>query len=196
MENTSFIPKQNKTSTSFGVSSSVSEKSSGNTDIFSYIPIVVFLISLVLSGGVFLYQGYLKNAIKNSAIVLEREKANFEPALMQELSDLDMKLNLSREILDKHISPIPIFDLVEKLALKNTQFSDFSYKVDSSGDVFVEMSGITGSYNDVALQSNILAKDTYISDIIFSGLSVEEDDRVSFKVNFKVDPRILKFSQI
>lgn len=194
MENTSFIPKQNKASTSFSVSAIAPERSSGNTDIFSYIPIVVFLTSLILSGGIFLYQGYLKNTIKNSAIVLEREKANFEPALMQELFDLDMKLNLSGEILDKHISPLPIFDLVEKLTLKNTQFDSFSYKVDASGKVFVEMSGVTGSYNDVALQSNILAKDSYISDIIFSDLSVEEDNRVSFRVNFSVDSRILKFN--
>ena len=186
---TSFIPKQTLKAAAGGGST----RRSGAGGIISLLALVIVLGAIVLSVALFLYQQLLDSSIDRKAETLERARAAFEPALIEELVRLDTRIESAERILDTHIAPSAMFDTLEALTLRSVQFTDFNFTRISNERMSISMSGIAGDFNDIALQADIFGKNKIIKEPKFSDLNLDQAGRAVFKVTAFIDPTLINF---
>jgi hypothetical protein len=186
---TSFIPKK-----TFDAGAPARPSGSSLSNILSFVAFVLLLVSILGAGGIFLYGRFLISSIESKKQSLERAKNAFEPELIRELSRLDAKLRVSQELLDKHIAPSGIFDLLEDITLETVRFSDMAYSFEKDG-IKLSLQGEALSFASVALQSDEFGKNRSIREPVFSGLTLDDSGNVEFAVTAFVDPSVLSYRE-
>lgn len=172
---TSFIPKQ-----SLKVNR-VPRKAGGSpVGIVNIVAIFIFVLAIVGSAGVFLYEQFLKTNIASKRESLERARSAFEPATIKELSRLNTRLVIGQELLNAHASYSRLFDEIELLTLQNVRFSEFSLMETEPGVMGISMKGAAANFNALALQADTFGKSRVIQNPIFSDFNVDQFGAVIF----------------
>jgi len=166
----------------------------GSFDFFILLSLVIFVASATLAVGVFLYSQYLTTSAKSKLAQLDRAKAAFEPALIQDLTRLDHRMRGADQVLGNHIAPTELFHLLEQLTLQTISFSDFDFNADGEG-MSVTMQGLAQSVNSVALQADLLSKSGVITNPIFSNIN-RQTGGVHFDLTAAVTPASLRYLNI
>lgn len=181
----SFIPKDPTNEESFG-----KEK----PNLLTTIGLLVFILSIVSAGGLFVYKRILNN--KNTelkALLIESENSiNRED--INEVLRFDRKLSYSKNLVAKHevISNF-LKDLASGTA-SSVFFDDFTYgNLDNTG-LSVSLKGSATNYSGVAFQESVFLKNPNYKKVIFSNLRLGENGRVSFDVYLQVDPKIITYT--
>ncbi|MCK4386977.1 MAG: hypothetical protein KAV41_02765 [Candidatus Pacebacteria bacterium] len=181
---TSFIPKKN-----------YSRKKPGGksyTSLAMIISVAIFGAAIFAAAGVFFYNQFLTDEIKKKVVILEKEKGSLDLETIQELTKLDKRIESAKKILDRHVSLIPLFELLEKNTLRNVRFKNFKFGIEKDG-IILDMNGVANSYAAVALQADIFGEDKNITEPVFSDLGVDFNGNVTFRVIAKIDPRLISF---
>lgn len=174
----SFIPQ------SPVVGPSAARRRGSNFDFFVLIALVLFVASATLAAGVFLYVQFLQGSNASKLEQLERAKAAFEPALIQELTRLDDRMRAADEVLSAHTAPMALFKLLEQLTLQTVSFSSFSF---TTNDILtLTMQGLAQSVNSIALQADLLSRSGTIVNPIFSDINRQVG---GVRFNFTADVR-------
>lgn len=189
---TSFIPKKSLTASSQIQNKGIKGAESSIGIVF-LITLIVFIGVVALAVGIFLYQQFLLQDINKKKDSLDRAKAAFEPALIEEIGRLDVRMKSAEEILNNHKALSVFFDLLETNTLVSLQFQNLGYKIDEAGRVSVSMSGVASSFSSVALQSDIFGKNKFIKEPIFSNLNLDNKGNVVFDFSAFIDPRLLLY---
>lgn len=186
---TTFIPK--KPLAEERVKSSAAKRPLG---IFTMLATLIFVITLLVFGGFFLYERSLSTQIESSRESLKRAEAAFEPSLIVELQELDTRLRTANTLLSQHISVSPIFKILENNTLKSVQYNDLAYTFEGEKGT-LEMTGIARRYQAIAEQSVLFGENRFISDHIFSDFSLTEEGLVSFSVVLTISPELVYFER-
>lgn len=152
---------------------------------------LVFLVSILIYGGLLLYKNSLSNEIKTLADSLERAKAAFEPSLIKELKNLSDKISASQKLLEKHISSAAVFDFLEKNTLKKVRLRSLKYSASEKEGVIVLIEGTTDGYKTLAQQGDVFEKDKNVKSISFSGLNLGEKGLVNFSAKLSLGPSFI-----
>lgn len=209
---TSFIPKQTITPTSPKPGTQYAPQ--GGMGLFTLLSFIILFLSLAAAGGTFAYKTYLQNVLygkcaetnqlqpNNDTLGLTGE-TDFKCGLYLSLVEwnrrlqddrlvrmqrLDTKMKLGTEVLNSHMSLVPLFDFLSTSTLKTVRFTKLST---SNGEVNLE--GTASGYEDIAVESNILNSMPEVSGALFSDLNVDLKNNVTFKLKFQVDPSRLKY---
>lgn len=180
---TSFIPKTRLTGPTYR------RKSLGLGFLISAI---VFLISLGLLGGAYLYRQALQKSVDEDIASLELARKSLEPALIDELSQLTFSVNAAKTLASQHGAASRIFKLISDLTLKDVRFLDFKFTMLEKNPV-VAMLGEAGSYTSAALQAKLFGQSDDASKVTFSNFNLKEAGKVSFNVNIVFNPSILTY---
>lgn len=186
---TSFIPKK-------AIVAAPVSRRGGGVGIVFFIALLLFLASVALAGGSFAYRQYLGTSIESKSEQLARARAAFEPATIQDLLRLEDRLRHSKQILDAHVAPSVLFSLLSQYTLSTVSFTKFEYVRTPDGQSTLNLSGTTGTYSDVALQSDEIGKARALKNTIFSGFAVEDSGRVAFNISTNVDPGFLSYRSV
>lgn len=154
--------------------------------------ILMLVISIVLSVGVFLYKGYLAQNIAGQSATLSRAQAAFEPNLIRDLIRLDTRINESKRLLAGHVAISPFFELLGGTTLQNIAFQNLNFSV-AGGKATVSMKGQARSFSDIALQSDVFAKTKQIRDPIFADLNLDQTGNVVFSLSATLDPSLILY---
>lgn len=184
----SFIPRDTGSApVSYGV-----QTGSGPTDLLFLGSVILLVTSAAMGIAVFLYAQFLSTSITNKTTQLKRAQEAFEPALVQELTRLDTRMNAAHAILLTHVAPSALFNLLEQATLQNVTFKSFSFDAaDVSGMVFT-MKGLARSVNSVALQADIFGKNSAVENPVFSNINRVEEG-VSFDVTAHINPAAVNY---
>lgn len=186
---TSFIPKKPQ-------GTAVKHKSSGGViNIFFLGALIIFLGALVVTAGVFLYERFVEQSIEEKSTQLEKARDAFEPALIEEFSKLEIRIQSAQEILDSHLALSFFFELLESTTLKSVQFKDFINITSPDGRISITMRGTARSFSSVALQSDVFGKDPFIRSPLFSNLNLDDLGNVIFDFSATLDPALLSYKQ-
>lgn len=186
---TSFIPKK-----ALATATNLQKKSGGGSfGVIMLLTLIIALGAVILSVGVFLYQQILETSITRKVNTLERARAAFEPALIQELVRIDTRLEAAETILNRHITPSVLFEFIEGLTLKSVQFQDFNLTRISDDKISISMKGIAKDFRGVALQADIFGKSKFIREPIFSNLNLNQEGKAVFSLSAFVDPSFINF---
>ena len=184
----SFIPKKSI------VTKSSTLKQYRSFNILTFVATAVFVVSLLASGGVFIYERLIKNSIDQKGIELENARQTIDMGLINEFKALDKKLRTAEELLGRHIAMTLFFDFLESSTLQNVQYNEFGYIFNTDDVISIDMEGIAQSFNSLTLQSDIFRDSDIILDPVFSGLILDESGNVQFKFRARIDPSFVLYS--
>jgi hypothetical protein len=156
----------------------------------------ILILALLAAGGVFLLKTYTEQSIISKKESIDRQRAAFEPATIEELLRLDKRINASYALLKGHTALSLVFSDLEGRTVQNVRFRDFKYEPAGPGKFSVTMSGTAKSFNAVALQSDSFGKSDVIKDPIFANLNLDQNGDVIFDFTAVVDPARISYATI
>ncbi|MEI8337721.1 MAG: hypothetical protein WCF92_01075 [bacterium] len=159
----------------------------------TFIAMIIFLISCVLAGGVFLWGQYLTGQVTSLTESLQTSKGEFEPVTIEQYVRLNNRFFNARKLLTSHVAASAFFDLLNKDTLKTIQFSDLKYSQDGSGLISIKMSGKAKSYNSVAYQAKIFSNEAPFKNAVFSNLDLDTAGNVVFVLDSQIDPTLVTY---
>lgn len=183
------------------------ESNSPKKDTFGIIVVVISIAALIVSvlfaGFSYISRTTYAKKLASYEESLKNSKERFNQGLpIRTIEQFDTRLRSAKDLLAKHKSFQSLFDLVERITLKNVQLKSFTY-TDSSNlkKNTVHLVGLAPDYKTIAEQSEQFSIDTearrYITDVVFSNLSVDEKNSglISFEVEFTVDSEFLSYAR-
>lgn len=164
---------------------------------FAFINLIagfVLVASVLISGGMFLFKTYTVSSIQSKRDSLEKQRAAFEPATIEELARLDRRLLAAEKLLKSHVALSILFTDLEARTGTNLRFKTFKYEPAGSGRTAIQMSGTAKSFNSVALQSEAFGKSVILKDPIFSNLNLDQSGNVVFDFTAFIDPARVSYA--
>ncbi len=180
----SFIPKEPVTKDGF---------SKSETSLFGIIGLLLFLVVLAATGGLFAYQYVLKGEINTLQSQLASAESSIDKKSISDMSAFSKKLNMVKTLVDKHRVISAFLDDLASSTVSTVQFDEFSFGPLTESALTVTIRGQTTSYASIALQEKVFDDDPYILSTSFSDLSLREGGRVGFSVKLNVDRKIVNY---
>lgn len=145
----------------------------------------------------FLYQQYLSASIKSNQDSLSKAREAFEPALIEELTRLDTRINVAEDLLSKHIAPSALFALIQSITLQNVQFTNYTYGEPAAGSplVHISLTGKAKSFQTLALQSDLVGLNTNLKNALITGVALGADGDIGFKLDADIDARMVSYQE-
>lgn len=151
---------------------------------------IVFLMAL----GVFFYGQILSAEQSRKDAELATKEANIDRATIEDFVRLSNRLKRSGALLSKHVAFSDFFNSLQTLLPTSVRFSTLHLSFDSYGVARVDGFGVAKNFNALAAASTALAADSRIKDAIFSKLSVNRDNSVSFGLSATLDSKLTAFT--
>ncbi len=173
---TSFIPKKPIVagqSTGFQVVK--------QTNIFNVIATILFLITILSAGALYLYKNLLVSQIADEGRQLVQATDAFQPDRIKELLDFNARLIVAKGLLSNHVVVSKFLHLVESDTIKNMRLNSLEYSVENNKPS-IRMNAESKSYNALAQQANIFATSEFIKNPLFTNFQPLSNGDVS--VNF------------
>jgi hypothetical protein len=187
---TSFIPKK-----------PIIESRSGGSgmSLLLLLSIIVFIVSVALVGGIFVWRKSLIIKIEKSKADLVAAKESYEQDTINPLIRLNDRIEQSEILLSKHLAVSPIFLLLENNTLKNVRLKNMSFSFAGEGKTKIDISGTAASYGTLSKQADAFGDASlrdYISQPVISGFSPNADGTVAFNFNAIVNSDLVMYKNI
>lgn len=160
------------------------------------VAIIIFILTLSVAGGVFLYKKSLINKIKIIDTNLVKAKNSFDVELIERIKTLNRRIESSKKLLDAHTAVSPVFDLLENETLATIRFDSFTYELKDDGVPSIRLSGQGKYFTSVALQSDIFGNDKAFKNPIFSDLNPDLIGNIVFKFSANIDPKVVSYKNV
>lgn len=168
--------------------------SSDFTGAFSFLAYAVFVIIIVLAVGVFFYGRILASSQASKDAALANAEASIDPTTVEGFLRLSNRLSSSATLLNGHIALSGFFNLIETLLPTPVRFNSLHINVADPTKITLDATGIAKNFNALAFTSTAFAADGRIKDAIFSNLTINKDNSVSFALSATLDPTLVTFS--
>lgn len=165
-----------------------------DTNIFSVIAAVVFIVSILVSGGLFFYKKSLISQIAKADSDILATKAAFEPEKIKELMDINNRLLSTKNLLENHIVVSQILVLMEDLVLKKMRFVDFKY-ANHNTEPTITVSGEIQTYNALAEQQSVFSQNEYLKETTFTNFNLAENGYIQVNFTAKIVPALLSYKR-
>lgn len=169
-----------------------------NRSIIGILGGLVFSVAILLSVGLFGYKWYLNNQINKMSADLETARQSLEPATINDLARLNVRLSSTKDLISTHVVLSPVFDFLEQNTLQSVRFSSFSFTGGTAPAL--EMKGLAHGYSSVALESDqfnntMLDKKPALTAVSFSDLNLDDKGNVVFSITANVNPSLISYSR-
>ncbi len=192
-QSNSFIPKQ-------GGAGTVKVRRNSTFGLLLLLSLLLLGISLLVFAGSFGYRAILDRQVNKpcggdgSACGLKATVEDVRTKLgIEEITRygrLDKKMTAAQNLIDQHISLIPILDLLEQETLHTVRFTSMNFTTDSG----ITLTGLATSYTDLASQMRTFENNQGVQAVEFSNLSLDDLGRVIFTAKILPTPGLLVFN--
>ncbi|MDO8561727.1 MAG: hypothetical protein Q7S05_02775 [bacterium] len=170
--------------------------SPGNlTDFLVLISAVLFIASIVLGLGVFLYQQFLNTSVKSKDAQFTRASEAIDQGLIREFTRLDDRMHVADQILANHNALSVFFHVLEHVTLETVSFRSLSFEASDPQNISIKMTGVAESVNAVALQADLFSKNGIITSPIFSNID-RQADGVHFSLTALINPAAIRYVRL
>jgi len=161
------------------------------SNLFLLISLGIAGLSVLTAGATFGYKLYLENAHAAKAAELTAAEQAINMDTVEDFIRLRNRLVSAQTLLNQHVLVSQFFDVLESRTLETVRFSSLTLQVADDRSAEITMDGVARSFNALAAQSEALAAERHIKRAIFSGISVNTNGTVSFKLSAEIDPRLI-----
>jgi hypothetical protein len=187
---TSFIPKR-----PIGSSQNSGTDTIRSTNIFSVVATIVFIVTILVSIGLFFYKNILTNQIANADKSIVAARADFEPEKIQELIDANARIASVKNLLENHIVVSKVLVLMQDLTVRKMRFTELDY-VNKNNDPTININGEIQTYNALAEQQNVFLNNEFMKDPVFSDFNLGDNGYLSVKFSSKLDPSLVSYKKM
>lgn len=166
----------------------------GGTNFINLIAVVLLVFSILSAAGVFLYKIYLSRSLESKQDALAQADEAFDRDLIEELQNLDRRLDSGEDLLDSHVAASLLLERLEEVTSQAVRFTSFGYSLGEEG-IMITMEGEAESFGAIAYQSDIIGARREFRDVIFSGLATNESGNVGFSLTATIDPQAFLYAQ-
>ena len=179
---TSFVPRQ-----------PTQQKRGASRGHNLFLVVALFLggLAIVASIGTYLYDKYLIHALEAKAEELALAQREVNEDQVEEFLRLRDRLTYGQELLHDHIALSQVFDVLEAETLTTVRYGSLDLTVADDHTAQIDIDGTARNFNALAAQSNAFAGEKGIRRAIFSGIVVNKDNTVSFKLTADLDTRLI-----
>ncbi len=185
-----FMPRQS------APSGEAFERRKSPPNFFMLAGVVLFLIVLGLTGGLYAYKNVLTKGNEAKRAAIQDAIRNFEPELTKELTSLKSRMDAAKTLVQNHKAFSLLLGLLEMNTAQTVRFSDFSYAVAPDNKISLSMRGESRTYNAIAFQSDVFSKVPQLKNPMFKNLSLDDKGVISFNVTAELEPSAVAYSRI
>lgn len=161
---------------------------------FGVLVVLVFIVSLVVSGGAFFYKMMLKSDIGNLKSQVSSALAAIDKKSVNEIVLFDKQLDSVREVLSRHVAVSQFFEMLEKDSVSQIQFMNLNFSAYPGSNITVSMDGKARSYSAIALQEDVFIKNTDPVSVNFNNMKADpKSGEVSFSFKGEFKNKLIKF---
>ena len=155
--------------------------------------LLVFIGSLVLAGGLFVYKNSLAKSQATWADQVKSQEDDLRPDLLSQLINLSHELSATRGLLANHTFTSNVFAFLESITLPHVQFTNFTF---SAQNVKIDLAAVADSFQTVADQVQILESNPQVEKVDFGGLNRSQQGKVNFRMTITVKPSLLRLAAL
>ena len=186
---TSFIPKK-----PIVASQGLQLSPVKDINIFSVIATIIFLVTALASGGVFVYKQLITNQIVKADQDLNAAREAFQTEKIQELIDANSRIMATKNLLEKHVVVSELLLLLNALTVKKMRITDLTYN-NRNGSPTVSMSAEAQTYNALADQGRIFSENEFVLNEEFSNFELADSGNVRVKFFANIDPTLVSYKK-
>ena len=183
----SFIPKGPLTS------NQVFEKK--RTSTFSSIVVFLFVLVLLVTGGLYVYSRMLDSEVSGLKSRLVEAEKNIDTKTINQLSIFSKKLSQVKSIVSGHMIVSSLLSSIASSTVRSVMFDDFSFETQANS-FRVTMKGTANGYPSVALQEKLFKESSFVKSVNFSNIGTTEKGQIVFDVLLVVDPSVFRYNPI
>ncbi len=195
---TSFIPRK-----PIGAGSSVGGEGS-STGLFMLFAIIVFLLSIGGAGLAYVIDGRTLATERQYQDTLKANENEFNPTLIGTLQRVNTKIDLVKGLLQNHLAPDAVFNIIARLVAQNVSFSslDYSAPTESNNQITLSMSGMGTGFSAIAFQSDVFGQSVQyglniaLKNPVLAGLGGSPTGNVTFTFTAGLDPSTILYSKV
>ena len=163
--------------------------------VLGFLALITFLFSASSYAGLYFYQDFLLKNIekKTSEIQLAKQKLNDSSEIVK-AKVFQIRANLARELLDKHIVVLPLFTFLKENTIKNIFYGKFDFSHEG-GDLKLLVSGEAPTYASLAYQADIFGKNKNLLSFSVGDVKLTEFGSVSFTFTMVFAREYLSFAE-
>ena len=187
---TSFIPKKPIVE---------SQPTDSGVSLFLLLSVIVFIVTIALAGGVWLWKGSLVKQIEKDRIDLVAARNSYEEGTINDLVRLNDRIEESQNLLSKHLAVTPVFALLEENIIKNVQLKTMKFSYAGVDKIKIDLTGTARNYDALSNQSDAfgdLSVKGILSEPVVSDFMLNPDGSVSFNFNALVSAELVSYEKI
>jgi hypothetical protein len=161
-------------------------------NIFSSIAGFVLVVTLLASGGLFVYKNILVNGIASADTELNAARKAFEPEKIAELISANASIAAATELLNKHVVISKVLTLMQQVTLQTMRLSDLIY-TNKDGKPTLTSSVEAQSYNALAQEFNTLSTSAMIKNPLLSNFSLGSNGLVRANMSAELLPDFVSY---
>ncbi|HRY31271.1 MAG TPA: hypothetical protein P5328_02695 [Candidatus Paceibacterota bacterium] len=166
----------------------------GHGSLPNVVTLIIFLLSIVTSGVVFGYRVFLEKQVAGQIAQLETVRKTLDSPLVNEADRLNTRIESVKNLLQDHLAPSEIFNLLEQSTLKTVQFRNMTYTAESDGTIKISANGVASGYEAIVLQSEQYGKTGYLRDVLFTNLQpAQQGGGVTFSLAAALDKSLVLY---
>lgn len=151
-------------------------------------------IAFALAIGVFIYGRVLAGTQASKDAELAKAQLNVDSATVEGFVRLRDRLASGQTLMNGHDAPSNFFSVLGKVLPASVRVSTMHLSFGNDGTPKLDGSGIAKSFNALAAASTAFAKDGRIKGAIFSKITINKDNSVSFALAATLDPKLVAFA--
>src|SRR3989338_5039244 len=182
-----YIPRSSFSSTPGAIPTQIQKKHKFRA--FNILSSLIIIGTLVSTVGVFFYAGYAERQLNSAKNALQEESDVDNEKYIEEISLYQKKLGIATHLLDTHIAPSHLFQILEEVTNDTVQFKSLEFTYDPGFEIDLVVTGVTPEFASLALQEIQLDHDALFSDFVLSDISLLAQETNVFapkKVGFTV----------
>ena len=182
--------KKNQDISSQGFKSNIWLSFGAKSGLWIVLTLSLLVFSLAAGGGLFVYRDYSgkqKDALQKEIDVLNKQR---DYDLEKRVKDFDQAIKNINKYLAAHIYPTKLFKMIDDLTLEKVQFISFSADIEQGQ---LSLSGIAGSYDDLARQVKVFESDKRIVKADPPDSQLNSKGQIQFNIKIKFDPQSLRY---
>lgn len=151
--------------------------------LFQAVAGLIFLLSVLSTGGLFAYRKMVEGQLNNLKTELATLESRMNKEDIDKLVSFDRKINSARELLVNHVAASNFLKLLEANTVAPLYYTSFKYNAPANQDISVQLEGKADSYRVVSEQEKIFLKNPNTVSVEFKDLNSDESRRSSFVLN-------------
>lgn len=186
---TSFIPKKTIDNDSRNRVVAISD-----TNIFTLAASIIFIVTILLYGGLYFYRDYVIEEVKKADAALTEAEAAIEPKKIKEIISNNSRINNSLKILDGHLATSKLMLFLQDSALKKVKFNEFAYQ-NKDGVPSIIINSEVQNYNSFAYQQKVLVENEYIQNSDFSDILLGDNGNIKYRFSGRIEPSLVSYKK-